>query len=41
MVDKRAIDLESPIKALGVYTVPVKIAKDVTANLKLFVIKKS
>ena len=41
MVDKRAIQLEAPIKALGVYTVPIKIAKDVTANLKLFVIKKS
>lgn len=40
-VDKRAIQLESPIKVLGVYTVPVKIAKDVTANLKLFVVKKS
>ncbi len=40
-VDKRAIQLEAPIKALGVYTVPIKIAKDVTANLKLFVIKKS
>jgi len=41
LVDKRAIQLESPIKALGVYTVPIKIAKDVTANLKMFVIKKS
>lgn len=41
IVDKRAIELESPIKALGVYTVPVKIDKDVTANLKLWVVKKS
>ncbi|MEW6051306.1 MAG: 50S ribosomal protein L9 [Candidatus Zixiibacteriota bacterium] len=41
MVDKRAIHLEEPIKALGVYTVPVKIDKDVIANLKLWVIKKS
>jgi len=40
-VDKRAIQLEEPIKALGVYTVPVKIDKDVIANLKLWVIKKS
>ena len=40
-VDKRAIDLETPIKVLGVYTVPVKIDKEVTANLKLWVIKKS
>ena len=41
MVDKRAIDLETPIKVLGVYTVPVKVEKDVNANLKLWVIKKS
>lgn len=39
-IDKRAIELESPIKALGVYTVPVKIDKEVTAELKLWVIKK-
>jgi len=41
LVDKRAIELESPIKVLGVYTVPVKIDKDVSASLKLWVIKKS
>ena len=41
MIDKRAIDLETPIKVLGVYTVPIKIDKDVTASLKLWVIKKS
>jgi large subunit ribosomal protein L9 len=41
MIDKRAIELENPIKVLGVYTVPVKVAKDVAANLKLWVIKKS
>ncbi len=40
-VDKRAIDLAEPIKALGVYTVPVKIDKEVTANVKLWVVKKS
>ena len=41
IVDKRAIELEEPIKALGVYTVPVKIDNDVVANLKVWVIKKS
>ncbi len=40
-VDKRAVLMEEPIKALGVYTIPVKIAKDVTADLKLWVVKKS
>ena len=41
LVDKRAIELEEPIRALGVYTVPVKCDKDVTANFRLWVIKKS
>ncbi len=41
IVDKRAIEMEEPIKALGVYTVPVKCDREVTANLRLWVIKKS
>jgi large subunit ribosomal protein L9 len=41
IIDKRAIELESPIKVLGVYTVPVRVDKDVTAQLRLWVIKKS
>lgn len=40
-VDRRKIMLEEPIKNLGVYTVPIKIATDVIANLKLWVVKKS
>jgi large subunit ribosomal protein L9 len=40
-VDKRSIELENPIKALGVYTVPVKIEKDVIADLKLWVVKET
>jgi large subunit ribosomal protein L9 len=40
-IDKRAIELEEPIKVLGVYTVPVHVAKDVTARLRTWVIKKS
>ncbi|MEW5993326.1 MAG: 50S ribosomal protein L9 [Candidatus Zixiibacteriota bacterium] len=40
-IDKRAIELETPIKVLGVYTVPIKIEKDVTAQLRLWVIKKT
>jgi len=40
-VDKRTITLEEPIKALGVYTIPVKVDKQVTANVKLWVVKKS
>jgi large subunit ribosomal protein L9 len=41
IVDKRAIELDSPIKVIGVYTMPVKVDKDVTAQLRLWVIKKS
>jgi large subunit ribosomal protein L9 len=40
-VDKRAIDLEEPIKALGMYAVPVKLEKDVVAHAKLLVEKKT
>lgn len=39
-VEKRTVVLEEPIKALGVYTVPIKIDKDVTANCKVWVVKK-
>lgn len=39
-IDKRKIHLEEPIKALGVYQVPIKLSADVTAKVKLFVIKE-
>lgn len=41
IIDKRAIDLEVPIKVLGVYTIPIRIDQDVTAELRLWVIKKT
>jgi large subunit ribosomal protein L9 len=40
-VDKRSILLEDPIKALGVYTIPVKVGPGVTADAKLWVVKKT
>lgn len=40
-VDRRNIMLDEPIKALGVFTIPVKVVRDVVANLKLWVVKKS
>jgi large subunit ribosomal protein L9 len=40
-VEKRSIRLDEPIKALGVYTVPIKIDKEVTANCKVWVVKKT
>jgi large subunit ribosomal protein L9 len=39
-IDRHKIVLESPIKALGVYTVPVKVSGDVVASLKVWVVKK-
>ncbi len=40
-VDRRTVNIEEPIKALGVYTIPIRIEKDVTANCKVWVVKKS
>lgn len=39
-VDRHTIQLAEPIKILGVFTVPVKIQKGVTANLKLWIVKE-
>ncbi|MBD3275497.1 MAG: 50S ribosomal protein L9 [Candidatus Marinimicrobia bacterium] len=39
-IDKRDILLDEPIKALGIYTVPVKLHKDVTGEVKIWVIKE-
>ncbi|CAN5742088.1 50S ribosomal protein L9 [soil metagenome] len=38
-VDRRAIELDEPIKALGVFSVPVKIHTDVRPEVKVWVIK--
>ena len=39
-VEKRMISLEHPIKALGVHTVTVKFDQDVTASVKVWVVKE-
>jgi large subunit ribosomal protein L9 len=38
-VDRRQIDLSEPIKALGVYTVPIRLHADVRPEIKVWVIK--
>ena len=38
-IDRHAIELEEPIKSLGIYHVPVKISADYTGDLKVYVIK--
>ena len=39
-IDKRIIDLEEPIKALGIYTVPVKLPQSVTGQVKVWVVRE-
>lgn len=39
-IDKHHIHLDEPIKALGIYTIPIKLEKDVIANVKIWVVKK-
>ena len=38
-IDRRKIILDEPIKELGVFTVPAKIHPDVTADIKVWVVK--
>ena len=40
-IDRRKILLDEPIKELGVFTVPAKIHPDVTADIKVWVVKIS
>ncbi len=39
-VDKRKILLDEPIRALGIYDVAVKLHHDVTASVKVWVVKE-
>lgn len=39
-IDKRRILLDKPIKALGIYTVPVKLHPEVTTNVRVWVVKE-
>ncbi len=39
-IDKRDIELDEPIKALGVYNVPVRLHTDVKPEIKVWVIKQ-
>jgi len=39
-IDKRDILLDEPIRALGIYNVPVKLHKDVEGEVKVWVIKE-
>jgi len=39
-LDKNKIALDEPIKALGIYEVPVKLHPEVTAKIKVWIVKK-
>ncbi|MBI4811402.1 MAG: 50S ribosomal protein L9 [Ignavibacteriales bacterium] len=39
-VDKRIIELDEPIKALGIYTVNVKLHSEVTGKVKVWVVRE-
>ena len=39
-IDKRKIELEEPIKRLGVYQVPVKLHRSASAEVKVWVVKE-
>jgi large subunit ribosomal protein L9 len=39
-IDKRKITLDESIRRLGIYQIPIKLHKDVTASIKIWVVKE-
>ncbi len=39
-IDRRQIELEAPIRDLGVFMVPIRLHSDVIANLQVFVVRE-
>jgi large subunit ribosomal protein L9 len=39
-IDKRHIELDEPIKALGIYDVPIKLAEGVGGKIKVWVVRE-
>jgi len=39
-IQKSAVELPEPIKALGIYEVPVKLHPEISAKIKVWVVKK-
>ncbi|HEY6191120.1 MAG TPA: 50S ribosomal protein L9 [Bacteroidota bacterium] len=40
VIDKRSVELEEPIKALGIYTVDVRLLAGVTGKVKVWVVRE-
>ncbi len=38
-IDRRTIQLDDPIKNIGLFTVPIRLHRDVTANVRVYVIR--
>jgi large subunit ribosomal protein L9 len=39
-IDRKKINIPEPIKSLGIYNIPIKLHPEVTATLKLWVVKE-
>ncbi len=39
-IDRRKIQLDEPLKALGVYEVPIKLHPEVEVKIKVWVVKE-
>ncbi len=39
-IDKNSVILDEPIKSLGIYEIPIKLHPEVTAQIKVWVVKK-
>lgn len=39
-LDKNSIVLDEPIRALGIYEVPIRLPQDVSAKVKVWIVKK-
>jgi large subunit ribosomal protein L9 len=39
-LDKRKIEIQEPIKALGIYTIGIKLHSSVNANIKVWVVRE-
>ena len=39
-IDRKKIQLDEPIKALGVYTIPIKLHPEVEGHVKIWIVKE-
>ena len=39
-IDRRAIEIEAPIRSLGVYDIPIRLHADVKASVKVWVVRE-